>query len=240
VSIQKKVRDDVARQGFHVVMVAAGDPGEPPFAYTIGLTRTFKHPEILVVGLETHTSHPMLNTLGERIRGGEVFAAGATIRDLLEDHACRIDRVDALWVPEYVGQALAFYDPEPVTVLQCLWPDLAERFPSDDDFAEALRFRQPHLASTWHFRDPRNVAVFTQAHVIDKTRPVLFVSHDEDDGAWQFLSGDDVVEADGRLVALEEMVRLDPSLALVASLPLGWTAERAAVDEPWERRPAAA
>ena len=43
----------------------------------------------------------------------------------------------------------------------------------------------------WPFSDPPNVAVFTTGQVVRGERAVLYVSHDADDGAWQFLTGDD-------------------------------------------------
>lgn len=34
-----------------------------------------------------------------------------------------------------------------------------------------------------------NTATITCRHIIDGSLPILYVSHDEDDGMWQFLCG---------------------------------------------------
>ncbi|RUT29681.1 hypothetical protein EJP77_14270 [Paenibacillus zeisoli] len=51
---------------------------------------------------------------------------------------------------------------------------------------------------------------------------ILYVTHDEDDGMWQFLDGEEVKEDYVRLLSLKEMVNIDPSLAQLSDLPLGW------------------
>ena len=40
---------------------------------------------------------------------------------------------------------------------------------------------------TWPFDDPPHVVVFTTKSIAFRQRPVLLVTHDEEDGAWQFL-----------------------------------------------------
>jgi len=86
----------------------------------------------------------------------------------------------------------------------------------------------------WPFEDPPNVAVFTTTHVIRAGRPILYVSHDAEDGAWQFHSGDACSEADATVVALEEIVELDSSIAGLANLPLGWCATRKSQGSAWK------
>jgi hypothetical protein len=91
---------------------------------------------------------------------------------------------------------------------------------------------------TWPFADPKNVAVFTVTDISKGRVPILRVCHDVDDGAWQFLTGSPLPEKkDWVLLALKEVVRLDPSIAELAGLPLGWEATRASVGEPWTKKP---
>jgi hypothetical protein len=72
--------------------------------------------------------------------------------------------------------------------------------------------------------------------VLEGGRPILRVSHDDDDGAWQFLCGDVHEDAaEGRIVWLGCMVDRDPSLQELADVPLGWGADRDTVSAPWER-----
>lgn len=87
----------------------------------------------------------------------------------------------------------------------------------------------------WPFADSQNVAVVTLKQIISDGEPILHVTHDSDDGAWQFLGWDDAKEEDARIVALSEIVQLDPSVQQLADLPLGWHAWRRARDEQWQR-----
>ena len=88
----------------------------------------------------------------------------------------------------------------------------------------------------WPFADPKNVAVFTTTQVLRLRHPILHVSHDADDGAWQFHSGASQVSADdAMIVALEEIVEHDPSICELADLPCGWFAERDSVGSAWRR-----
>lgn len=87
----------------------------------------------------------------------------------------------------------------------------------------------------WPFEDPRNCATFTTRQVIYSGKPVLLVTHDADDGYWQFLDGGDVTAADALIVALHEVVDRDPTLRELADLPLGWRALRDFPGGQWRR-----
>ena len=39
------------------------------------------------------------------------------------------------------------------------------------------------------FYDAPNTATITCCHILENGEPILYVSHDEDDGMWQFLCG---------------------------------------------------
>lgn len=95
---------------------------------------------------------------------------------------------------------------------------------------------QPALdTDPWPFTDPRNVAVFTTQAVLARRAPMLHVSHDSDDGAWQFHSGETSTTNAPALASLEEVLRIDPSLRSLADLPLGVTATRQSSTAPWVR-----
>ncbi|MEW4568617.1 hypothetical protein AB1L88_12200 [Tautonia sp. JC769] len=87
----------------------------------------------------------------------------------------------------------------------------------------------------WPFADPPETAVFTIDRILDGEAPVLLVTHDDDDGAWQFLDGEHVFEEDARVVSLGEMAQFDPSLIELADLPLGGFAWRSGPAKPWTR-----
>jgi hypothetical protein len=87
----------------------------------------------------------------------------------------------------------------------------------------------------WPFEEAENVAVITLRQIVDDGEPILHVTHDSDDGSWQFLCWDNAREEDIKVVALRTIVRLDSSVQELADLPLGWHAWRRAADQPWQR-----
>ena len=93
------------------------------------------------------------------------------------------------------------------------------------------------MTSPWPFEDTPNTASITTVNVLAGTHPILLVTHDADDGSWQFLCGTTAASDDGRVVGLGSMVARDPSLAELADLPLGWRAWREAPAMPWNREP---
>jgi hypothetical protein len=89
--------------------------------------------------------------------------------------------------------------------------------------------------SAWLFHDPQNVAVITLRQIIFGEKPILYVSHDADDGGWQFLDGGQVREEDAAVVSLANMVQHDASVQDLADLPLGWCAWRTDAGKGWQR-----
>jgi hypothetical protein len=87
----------------------------------------------------------------------------------------------------------------------------------------------------WPFEAPRDVAVFTTVQIMSQRMPILHVSHDEDDGAWQFHTGGDSQESDARILSLEEITKIDPTILELADLPEGWVADRSQVGDEWTR-----
>ena len=64
----------------------------------------------------------------------------------------------------------------------------------------------------------------------------MLVFHDEDDGMWEFLDGDDVNEEEVMIVSLLEIVQIDLTVNQIANLPLGWIAYREDVYSEWVKQ----
>lgn len=93
-----------------------------------------------------------------------------------------------------------------------------------------------HSFDAWPFEDAVNTAAFATRHVVEGSRPILEVYHDED-GDWQFVCGTTAAAEDGRLVCLGCMLEHEPALAQLADLPRGWMARRDHSQAPWRREP---
>ena len=72
----------------------------------------------------------------------------------------------------------------------------------------------------WPFADPKNVAVITMKSITMGDASIIHVTHDADDGMWQFLDGPTVREENASVVSLEEVSRIDPSIMELADLPV--------------------
>lgn len=93
------------------------------------------------------------------------------------------------------------------------------------------------MKTKWPFADARKTAVFTTRDIIEEGKPILLVTHDQDDGAWQFHTRKTVPASESKVVALDEIIFHDPSIVELADLPLGWSAIRDSITSPWKREP---
>lgn len=89
----------------------------------------------------------------------------------------------------------------------------------------------------WPFADAANTACITTRQVLDDGYPILMVAHDSEDGMWQILCGTTSDTHDARMIGLGEALKIDPSLAQIADLPLGWRAWRKDRESTWQKAP---
>ncbi len=141
---ERKVIKDVTSRGWHVMKVLE-DEDEPEFAYTIGLFHSFKHPELIVVGLPLDLAHQVLNAAGETIRRGAQYAHGSFSREIFERHDSAFRQIQPESSVNYLGWNLWFYDGKYFPALQLIWPDDEGRWPWDAQASEWARERQPLL-----------------------------------------------------------------------------------------------
>ena len=72
-------------------------------------------------------------------------------------------------------------------------------------------------------------------YVVIFQKDILFyiVSHDEDDGMWQFLCGSNHNIEDASIVSLFEVYNIDYSICLLKDMPRGYYAIRENVESDW-------
>jgi hypothetical protein len=241
--------------GCSVVSVAGSDHGLG-WSYTIGVYDTSGAPDLITVGLPANTAHFAHNEAAKQLRAGVDLTRGR-YGDLIGAVDCEFRPVDPKWVRHLMNWAVWYYDGADFPVLQAVYPDLENRFPEEEGFDKAFEqpLMQPSAPRTkaeddfwasadpksslfnWKFPDSPHLGVFLSKTVHNGTEPVTFVSHDTDDGAWQFL-GDSMSDGGGPIVScLHHPLDKDPSsLVELADLPRGWYAERRKPGEPWIRR----
>jgi len=107
--------------------------------------------------------------------------------------------------------------------------------------AGAFRVRKKRSVATndasMSFDDPLDTMVFTTRRVAELKYPVLVVSHDAEDGAWQFLCGTTNDPKDGVTVSLASMLERHPELEELSDLARGWIAWRETEKSTWVREP---
>jgi len=140
----QKVLDDIAAYGWHVMNVLE-QSDTPGWSYSIGLQRTFNHPEIVVFGQEVDLMHSMINTVGDDISAGKTFVPDGRYPGLVEGYSCTFKPVQPVWYEHFLGFATWFYDGVEYPVMQCFWPDFEGRFPWERGFSEHLSWLQPLL-----------------------------------------------------------------------------------------------
>mgnify|MGYP000806624111 CR=1 FL=1 len=68
------------------------------------------------------------------------------------------------------------------------------------------------------FYDAPNTATITCCHILENGEPILYVSHDEDDGMWQFLCGKAHETDEAKLVSLKSVFDLDNSVGILKDM----------------------
>jgi LmbE family N-acetylglucosaminyl deacetylase len=170
---------------------------------------------------------------------GDTVGAETALRAAIETAVAEEDPVSAVQARVFLGELLV----EANRSQECrpLLLDalaMAQRSSSEDQAAieyECQRARTLLALPEWSFDEPRNVAVMTTTHVLRRHQPIVLVTHDEEDGCWQFHSAHPATSAEAMIVALSEVVEHDPTVASLANLPCGWRATRQDLSSPWKR-----
>jgi len=232
-----KLIADIKKFGWSVILVEGSDY-LPNFAYTVGLWKNYNHPELISFGLSSQTLHTILNTGGSIAKSGRKLSLNDLYDDFFENGPVQFLKVDRNNIADYFGYAMWFNKHEDFPALQLTWTDRNNKFPWEHEFEEEYEYRQPLLDRNmdFKFREPENLAIFTTQQWLELDKPILRVAH-ENDGDWQFLTGD-VMPEDIRVVALKEMVLRDETLNDVFNLEYGESAEREEIGGSWIRREA--
>lgn len=138
--LAERVRADVARFGWHVVLVPPeeGPPFLPGWAHTIGLSEAAGGAELIAFGDAPAELHRLLNRIGTRTRRDGPLRAEAGFEDPLDGRPVALRPVAPRWVEVFLGNACWHYARRDLPVLQAFRPDPAGRHPWDPGFAPEL------------------------------------------------------------------------------------------------------
>ena len=230
-----KVIVNIEKYGVSVIILEATNY-LPSFAYSIGLWRKFKHPEIICFGLTTNTLHGLINDAADLVKNGQTIKTNRNYDDFFENGFVQFIPVDKRNLSDYFGTAIDIYDTDNFPALQFVWTDRNNKFPWEKDFQEEFTYRQPLLDrnADFKFREAKNLATFTTKQWIELNKPIIHVIHDSD-GDWQFLTDDEHSMESIKIVALEQIILRDKTLNEVFDLEYGEQAERKFIGDKWIR-----
>jgi hypothetical protein len=249
---EERAISDIETHGCQIIQVRSCTG--PGWSYSLGVHDTCGGVEIIVVGLREETALHLLNEAARRLRSGVDLAEGRQ-REMIGAVECIFRPVDPKWVKHLMGWAIWYYGGTEFPVLQAIYPDLENRFPGEPDFDEAFAqpFLQPNIPMTiteqdfwaasdpasslfnWKFPDPPHTRAFLSEAVHAGAEQVTYVSHDAEDGAWQFHGDSMSGGAPPVISCLHHPIDRDASLAELCDLPPGWWAERAKPGDAWIR-----
>lgn len=152
VQLLNKVTEDIDRVGWSVMSVSANNDTDlvPQFAYTIGLWQTYKHPEVIILGLPISVAHILLNDIGKMVKVGKAIKQYPELHyGLIENYpvaffAVEQDLDDEVY-SSFFGTGRRFYGDRTPT-LQMIYPDKFGLFPWQDRCSQVVINAQPTLS----------------------------------------------------------------------------------------------
>jgi hypothetical protein len=227
-----RTKSNIEKFGLQIIIVNATDYS-PSFAYSIGLYKKYKHPEIICFGLPNDLVHAIVNDVADLIKKGEKIEPSKNYDSIFKNSRAEFLEVDERNIDDYFAAAINFYETTKFPALQLVWTDRNNKFPWEENFEDKFLYDQPLLDrnADFKFKEAKNLGIFTTRQWLELDKPILRVVHDND-GDWQFLTGDQMPE-DIRLVALEQIVIRDKTLNEVFNLDYGYSAEREFIGAEW-------
>jgi hypothetical protein len=147
-AFDEKLVADVREHGWHCVLVEDDheQQGHPfydaAFAYTVGLTHTYGHPELVLVGRWQH-AHGILGAAVDLVHEGARLAVGDESDEVLEGYPVRFGAVSEERRLELLTYAVWLSGGRPFAALQVILPDGGGRMPDDPGYEG---YPQPLLA----------------------------------------------------------------------------------------------
>lgn len=143
-----EIKEIVREHGWYAANI---NDANPPFLYTIGLMVTWKHPELIIFGLEVDSAYALFSGLIDDIKnGGSYSEDGVRVVELGGDkHRVGFRRAHPTQHPLYLGFAMGFLTSigrmGELETMQVFWPDSKGIFPFDAGCDLGVFNLQPRL-----------------------------------------------------------------------------------------------
>jgi hypothetical protein len=95
--------------------------------------------------------------------------------------------------------------------------------------------KKTNQQNNMEFKESLDTAVFTTKFVLEENRDITYVTHEEEDGAWQFFSNDEFEDFEkvAKVVGLGEIIEMDDSVLELIDMPEGYYAYRDSRNSNW-------
>lgn len=143
---EQQALDDIEKYGCHIIHVME-EGVLPPFAYSVGVSKTSHVPEVIVIGLKRPMAHFVVNDYNRRVRAGERFAAEEYYSGFLEGFDIRFASVAKEHHEEYLGWNRWLYGGDSFDTFQIVYPNTSGIWPWDEAAPLSFREWQPLLGS---------------------------------------------------------------------------------------------
>lgn len=231
---EEKMLMDMEKFGWTVVLIEGTDY-LPTFAYTIGLYRNFRHPEVIVFGLDLETLLDTLNTIGEDVKAGATFTNGKNYPELFEDSRTEFLKIDPENIEDYFGYAVDYYEENKFPAIELIWTDENDAFPWDRNYDQNFQFSQPLLDRNMAFKfmEEKSLKVLVARQFLENGALITKVVHDTN-GDWHFHTIDSKI-SDMESTTLEQIIRSDSTLNDLFYLDYEEQGMRGSRDEVWTK-----
>jgi hypothetical protein len=116
------------------------------FSYTVGLHKSYNHPEMIVFGLPPETAHGVLSDIADKAKAGDAFDLSKPTDELFSNCRAYFVEVPPDVFSEYVLSAIHVNDGENFAVFQIVWPSGKDGlYPWDPDADPHFVASQPVL-----------------------------------------------------------------------------------------------
>ena len=148
----KRVADNIAKYGCHVVSVFDPDGEEPTFSYSIGIYARFEAPEAIVIGVKPDLGHAMVNEYCRQVQSGMRFERGVQYAGFLEGFNIYVEAAKQARALEYTFGCGRYYDHDDYPVAQLIYPTTAGIWPWRAGASDWFRSNQPMLGRKHPYR----------------------------------------------------------------------------------------
>lgn len=132
-NVLKQINTMIDQSGFVGIKVPGNGAGKPSFVYTVGLTETYGHPELIIYGFDCNQAEDFLNIAVDMLEENSDIFNADRVSGLADDVVVGCKSVTSDNLSEYLKIANIRYFGI-FQAKQIIFPDLSGRLPWDPEW----------------------------------------------------------------------------------------------------------